>query len=569
MAAGLLVLALALLFSFRGFVDGDASDVTHFVLHPSRAEQGTGSFAARIDTRFVVWLVSRNGRTWSESPPSLFDGEICHPTPQSIALGEPGLTLGLVGMPAWLATQDPIWTFNFVSVVIIALGALAMFALVRAWTGSVTAAVVAGLAYGFHPLKLSDPIHLYVPDTAWTVFALFFFVRWLERGRWRDVLGLAAATCLQIGGSLYPLIGAAALGLPVACWGALRIGIDRTRPAQWIALLTVVATCVALVFAPFLDKAATGDLATRPAQIYLTWAQLFGLGYDALGWGLLALAGLAFLPTLPTRTQTPTPNTKGLPFALLVGLALCLALATGGNEIARLHAQALGAAPPPALPNLFRALAMVLPGLDVVRLPAAIGHGTYLALAILAGLGVAAVLARVPPRLRPIADVALVVLVFVYVLRPGLPGAAPLATWSQRPAETELAFFDALEAAGNTGPVLALPNPQRPHPRYGRSILLSAYHHRPTSGCYNSFLPAETLEAETVARALPEPDAIARAAEMGFTTLLLYEDARGFDTAELATGLSALEGRGLTRLHSDGRMSAWSIDASKATRSTH
>lgn len=556
-ALALCVLGLALVWTERGLVTGDPSDVTRFLLHETRTEEDAGSFAARVDTRFVVWLVARNARTWVTGPARLFDGEICHPTERSIALGEPAFTLGLVGVPAWWATRDPIWTFNFVSVAIVALGALAMFRLVLDWTGGVTAATVAALAYGFHPVKLSDPIHLYVPDTAWTVFALLFFVRFLEHGRWRDALLLAGAMCLQIGGSLYPLIAAAAVGGPVALWGFARIGTTRTRPAQWLAVFSIVALAVAFVFGPFLDKAAAGDLATRPVQVFVSWTSLVGVSQGRLGLGLLALAALAFLPGRAGGPHGASPR-----FALLAGVLLCLWLATGGNEVARMAAAATGEPPPPALPNLFRGLSALLPGLEVVRLPSAIGHGAYLALAILAGLGVAAAMERLPAGARAPVSVALVVLVFVNTLRPGLPGAVPLATWSQRPSDEAIAFFDALAARGDGGPILEVPNPPRPHPRYGRSILLSAWHGRRTSGCYNSFLPPETLEAERVARSLPDADALARVAAMGFTTVLLHEDVPG--APALRARLDAAEGRGLRRIHAGAGMTAWAIEVDAA-----
>jgi hypothetical protein len=537
----LLVIAVGLAWTFRDFVRADMSDVTRFVLHESRAAQGTGSFAARVDTRFVVWLVSRNAHTFASQPWRAFDGEICHPTPQSIALGEPGFALGLVGVPAWLATHDPILTFNVVSVAIVAIAAFAMFALARAWTGSVTAGLVAALAYGFHPLKVGDPIHLYVPDTGWTVLALLFFVRFLERGRWKDVAALALAIGMQIGGSLYPLIAAAAIGLPVAVWGVVRMGVARTRPTQWLALVGVVGLCVAFVYAPFLGKAASGELATRPAQVFVPWSQLFGLGPRSLGWGLIALAALAFLPRRRSSAR-PLPRA-----ALLVGLGLCLALATGGNEVARLAARASGEPVPPALPNLFEALSSLLPGLTVVRLPAAIGHGAIVVLGLLAGLGVAAAMDRVRERAQTRVGVIVVALVFVMTLRPGLPGSAPIATWSQRPSDARLAFFDELAARHDAGPLLELPNPPRPHPRYGRSILLAAYHHRRTSSCYNSFLPSETLEAEANARRIPSAEALRAAAGMGFTTLLVHRDVPGGPALEARL----LDSPGVRLVHRD------------------
>lgn len=554
---GLLVLALAFVWAHRGLIGKDTTDHVPILTVSVDDSRPVGGFAALVDQRFVVWLISRNARTWLDAPTRLFDGEICHPAPNGLALGEPALTHGLLGAPGWLASGDPIFTYDSVVLAVTALAALAMYALVLGWTGTPIAATVAALAYAFHPLKLMDPIHLYIADTAWLVFALFFYRRWLEAGRWRDALCLAGACALQIGGSLYPLLAAGAIGVPFAIWGAWRIGVRRTRPLQWLAVALLVVAAGFAAFAPFLAKVSTGDLAERPFQVFVPWTAMWVGNGPTLGWGLLALASVAFLP-LGRRDRSPDPR-----WSLLVGLLLVLWLATGGNQVALLEAAAAETPPPIAVPNLFAGLSHVLPGLSVVRAPGSIAHGTYLVLALLAGLGTGRVLARLPDRAAEVLGWSLVALTFVYILRPGLPGALPLTTWEFRPPADRLAFFRELEAAGNAGPIVELPSPSRPHPVYGQSILMSAYHHRPTSRCHNSFVPSEALRAEELSSELPAPDAIRALREMGFTTVVLHEDlldprAPGLrDEFEQAT---QSPGSGLRFVLRGDTLSAWALE---------
>jgi hypothetical protein len=560
-AVGLLVLALAFVWTYRGLIGQDTTDHVPILTVAADDSRPVGGFAALVDQRFVVWLLSRNARTWLSSPTRLFEGEICHPAPNGLALGEPALTQGLLGVPGWLASHDPIFTYDSVVLAVTALAALAMYALMLGWTGMPIAATVAALAYAFHPLKLMDPVHLYIADTAWLVFALLFYRRWLEAGRWRDALCLAGACALQIGGSLYPLLAALAIGVPFAIWGAWRIGVRRTSLPQWLVVALLIGAAGFAAFAPFLAKVSTGELAERSFQVFVPWTAMVSGNGPTLGWGLIALACAAFIPlSLPFRNRDGAPDPR---WSLLAGLVVVLWLATGGNQVALMEAAAAEKPLPIAIPNLFSGLASVLPGLGVVRAPGAIAHGSYLVLALLAGLGTRRLLTWLPDRAASVLGWSLVAIMFVDILRPGLPGALPLSTWEFRPPEGKLAFFAELEAAGNAGPIVELPSPSRPHPVYGLSILTSAYHFRPTSRCHNSFVPPETLQAEEVSRELPSPDAIRALREMGFTTVVLHEDVldpRAPDLRERFEEAAQEPGSGLRFVHRGGALSAWGLD---------
>ena len=66
------------------------------------------------DHRFVIWQVARNAYTLIEHPTRIFDAEPCFPVEDSLALGESSIGLGLVAIPAYLGSRDPIATYNLV-----------------------------------------------------------------------------------------------------------------------------------------------------------------------------------------------------------------------------------------------------------------------------------------------------------------------------------------------------------------------------------------------------------------------------------------------------------------------
>jgi hypothetical protein len=120
-AGALLVFLAAEAVLFRGAVGVDLR-----VAAPIQVLPGVEEGPAKADLSFVVWLVARNARTLLREPGRLFDAEPCAPAPEALALGEPGLTLGLLAVPAWLATGDPVATFDLLSLALPLLAALAM-----------------------------------------------------------------------------------------------------------------------------------------------------------------------------------------------------------------------------------------------------------------------------------------------------------------------------------------------------------------------------------------------------------------------------------------------------------
>lgn len=554
------VVLLALLSTFRVMIGEDPREVaplpTRMAIAPAEGDRSGATLLYALDQRFVIWVIARNARTWLRAPQQLYDAELCHPEPQSLALSEPVYTLGLLSTPIWAISGDPLVTYNALLFMLPLLSALVMFGLVRSWTGGWTAALVAALLYAFHIMKIGDTVHLYYTDTVWLLVALYSFTRWLERGGWSPLLGLTAACALQIGGGLYALLGAGIFALPYAAFAIHRHGLRRTRPIEWSVLIGATLLVCVLAFAPYLDKSATGELATRPIRMHLPWTSLLPWAEGSPGWLLTALALFAFIPIERLRGDANTPDVRR--WWVLASVALVLVFATGGNAGDRLAAMLTGTTPPFALPNPYDWLAAAVPVLGTVRAPLWIASTAYLGLALLAGLGVARLLAACPQRLVPAAAVLLVGAA-LWSLQ---PPAGLFKAQLQRPDAAELAFFAALEARGNSGPILELPTRKLGLERGTKSLTLAAYHHRPTSRCYSSFIPSSVKQAWDQGEALPAPHAIRAIGDMGFTTLVLRHPPLAREAGALRERLDDIAeppGPPLDKVHSDGLRSAWVI----------
>jgi hypothetical protein len=320
-----------------------------------------------------------------------------------------------------------------------------------------------------------------------------------------------------------------------------------------------VLAVAAFVFAPYLELRGEGLIQARTFQAFMPWRWLAPGERMFPGVVLGLLVGASLLP--PYRG-----GERGDPrWALLVACALALVLAAGGNAGDVMRAMRAGEPPPTPLPNPYAWLAAVVPGLEVIRNPYALFLGAQLAACGLAGLSAAALLRRLPARPAMFAAAALIGLAYVDTLRPRTLGFTPRVEYrmvSMRPDPDALAFFEALDRLGNRGPLLEVPIHPSHSTRISKAVLLSAYHGRRTSPCYNSFVPPVVLEVARLASRIPEAAALGALSTLGFTTIVVHHPP---GSGEVAHALqqrlerAAGPGAGLRRIHGDGSRTAYAI----------
>jgi hypothetical protein len=512
------------------------------------------------DLKFVVGTTARNAFTLLNRPWRLFDAEQCYPTDKALALGEPMISQGVLGMPAYLLTRDPVATFNLVLIGITLLSALAMYWLVREWTGVPGAGIIAGLLYAFHQIKMGDVGHYYVWDSAWTVLALLVARRLFVQPRWLEAIGLASCCALQIGGSFYPLLSAFLLAVPFGVWLITCYGVRNLRWPHWACVIAAIGLVAFAVFTPYLELRSEGVLWERPFQAYLAYSWLLPGERFYTGWLLpgLALAGLVLGRRRAVGGAVGDPR-----WAILVGGLLVLYLAAGGTDGEVTRAVSRREAPPPQLPNLYAMLVGVIPGLDVVRAPGALFSGTHLALSALAGFGAAALIRLSPRRYATYAAAVLICLAYVYTLCPGVVGFLPRTQYSAisvKPLAGSIDFYRELERLGNSGPMMELPfnDPINPRQR-GESVLLTAYHHRRTSQCYNSFFGPAHGRVKAISERLPNNDALVSLRKLGFTTIVVHHGGTRSLRQEFEKSAADSKGGLLERILRDDSHTAYAI----------
>lgn len=503
--------------------------------------------AQEADSGLHVFGIAGNAERLLDPARNLFDAPHCHPLEKSLALGEPLITLGVLAAPISLLTRDPILTYNGVLLLSAWLAAVAMWMLIREWTGSWAAGVVAGILYGFHALKLHSVVYPFVNDTTWFVFAMLFARRYFEVGGWRNAVLFALSAALQLGTSFYPLLASVLMGIPFAIWLFPRRRDEGFEPVPAMVAIAFVCVVAGFVFLPYLEMRDSLGLVSRVgAQAFGAWGDFAPGGRRFPGWicVLLASVGVLF-----------GKQSGG-------GTSLRWALVTGGGAVL-LCGMGWGGIESPS--PLYRALGVVVPGLDSIRRPNEILTGIHLLLSVFAGFGAAALLSRLADRFEFIVAAVLVALIFVVTLRPASLGLDPVARYRGfeiRPDAEKLAFFEALEQAGNTGPIFEAPIKEQAAGSFlaSRRMVTALFHGRRTSACYSSYVPAIRDEHLALSKDLVTPRSIDRLRGLGFTTLIVHHEILG--GRELTSRLreeAELEAWGLKPIRIESHFSAWAI----------
>jgi hypothetical protein len=485
-------------------------DIFDYLGVPRNSEQ----VVWEADVRFVVWLVSRNARTMLQRPWDLFEGEACFPFANSVTLGEHMFGTGLVATLPWLATGDPIATYNVTLLLILVIAALAMHALVYYWTRSLAAACIGGLLFGFCHTRIWDTVHPYIHANQWTPLVLLCLHRLFDRQRWRDLILLLVCAVLQLLESYYQVLAFAGLA---GIYGlVLLVQYHRSFLALWPKLLVValgLSAAAWAIYSPYLETQALW----QPPQGKMWWLYFpnsLGFGHGAYpGTVPLILAVIALLARFKPQSR-PDPRIPIFVAGLFLFWCSSFWVTVPG----------LGMIPSPLV-----MMRDVLPGLAAVRAPAHIVEGGYLAVAFLGGYGAWYLTRWRRPFARAAVTVAIGAMVLVEILYPpafqvsrGL--SREMAAVQMRPLDPVLAVMDRIEP----GPVLDFPfmyggarGDLYYNPRY---LLRAAYHRQRTATCYNSLRVPLPGDIATLARALPHEGAVGALSALGFRTILRHDD---------------------------------------------
>jgi hypothetical protein len=476
------------------------------------------------DAALNAWVITWVPHALVHQPWRLFEAPIFYPEAHTLAYSEHMVVPSLMGAPLIWAGVSSVLVQNLLIMLGLAVSGWAMFLLISSWTGSMTAGLVAGLAYGFNAHVLARFVHLQAQHVEFFPAVLYALDRVLDHGRRRDAAWLAAAIVLQSLCSNYLMVFT--LFAVAAC--------VAIRPSAWLGssrrhVLTALALGAAIAFvalAPFLwpyylvsrdqgmirslDEVATNAatwrsyLATGGRLHYEWWSHRFFAdttplfpGVTATILGAIALVG---------RGRAANPRVR---MAIVIGL-LGVALSLG-----------------PALPG-YEWLHVRIPLLAALRGAARWGWLALAAIAILAGYGVAT-LERRWPRPRMALAACLGALITVEAMR------APVGytTFAGYPR-----IYDRLRSPGTV--VAEFPFYSGPSvSENGPYLVNNTRYLQPLVNGYSGFQPTSYAIRGDILRNFPERSALDELRKIGVTHVTVHTSA--FAEKSGAAAMTALE----------------------------
>ena len=207
------------------------------VVHPWPLATGLHELSRdNNDERLNSWAVARVADQLPRDPLHLFEGNIFHPNPSTLAYSEHLVVPGLIAAPLWWAWASPILTHNVLVVVGLVLTELAAFILITRWTGDIWSGLAGGALLAFNTQLLTRLSHMQILHLFWLPLAILALDRWIVGRHPRHAVAVnvcvlyAVVTSGYLGVFVTTAVGAALLVRKDGWWGR-----DRIRGLFWLA----------------------------------------------------------------------------------------------------------------------------------------------------------------------------------------------------------------------------------------------------------------------------------------------------------------------------------------------
>lgn len=459
------------------------------------------------DTVLNEWTIAWVAHQVPRHPFHLFNANIFHPDPSALAYSEHLFVPAMMGAPLLWLGASPVLTYNLLLLAGLTLTGWSMCLLVSRWTGDWASGVIAGVLVAFNAHTLTRLPHLQAMHAEFLPLALLALDDLVGAPRLRTALLVALWFTLQGMSSYYLLVFTAT---------ALLVGLG-VRPEDWwgtrgrrlLPFLVCAAVISGVAAVPFLlpywrlgivrslDEVAYYAATWRnylssPAHVhYRTWSVHWFGGSAALFPGLAGLV-LAAVPVITGEAFSNRRARMALAFGI-VGVALSFG---------------------PALPG-YAALYVLIPPLQGIRNVARFGYLGIVAIAILAGFGLASVRRR---SNGPLWVSAVAAAAFVAVNLDAL--VAPVGYVR---AETIAPLYRRLE---RTPGAVVVEFPFYPPNRtfLNAPYMLNATRHwRPLLNGYSGLVPASYEAHYSDFLGFPDEHAIAALRNAGVTDVVVHE----------------------------------------------
>lgn len=213
----------------------------------------------RQDALLNVWITAWDGHQLLSDPLHLFDANIFHTYPRTLAYSELLLGNGLLALPITAVTGNPVLGYNVALLLSFILSGLGTYLLVLKLTRSPGAGMVAGAILSFSSYRMTNLAQAQLLTTQWLPFALLSLFYLLRRPRFRHIATFVLFFCLQALSSFYYAIllaltvtGFVIFDFGFWLWSRPTHHTSRiTNPKASLIHLLLAAACCILIILPF------------------------------------------------------------------------------------------------------------------------------------------------------------------------------------------------------------------------------------------------------------------------------------------------------------------------------
>ena len=480
------------------------------------------------DAQLNEWILAWVAHTLPRHPFHLFDANIFYPARDVLAFSEPLIVPALLGAPvAWLG-GSPVLVFNLMVLAGFALTAFAGYAVMYSWTRDRTAALLTGSAIAFNTHTLTRLAHVQAVHLYGLPLALFASDRLIASARLRDAAWLALWISILAYTSGYLFV-----------FGVVMVAIVlMVRAGEWIGRARVVLGRFA--FAGLVSAAAIAPLAIPYQRAARDQGMVRSLDavaeFSATPKGYLAAAGTIHINTWSARFFKDPVDSFFPGFVLIALAAVAIwhvarrSHAGGGATRARVamlvviaiagFVLSLGIQTP-----VYGWLYRAFPPMHGLRAAARFGNLFLLGMAVLAGLGLAAMRASWPrSRVAAVGAAFLVVAVNVEALRApfefrrfaGIPNLYSMLIDEPEVVLVEVPFYPRQAVFENA-----------------EYVLNSTAHWRKLMNGYSGYTPATYVDYSNVFWYFPRDHAIDAMRHAGVTHVMVHPARFGREAADV------------------------------------
>ena len=172
--------------------------LTFVMAYPFSASPGSTVLGDLPDTHLFIWTLAWDAHAFLHQPVLIFDANIYHPYPNTLAYSENLIGSAFIAAPIIWLTGNLVLAMNLTALVTCVLCGLGAYLLARRWGLTPAASFLCGVIFAFAPPRFVRMGQLHLTAVQWIPFTLAFLHGYFERGYRRDLLLAIGCFSLQV-----------------------------------------------------------------------------------------------------------------------------------------------------------------------------------------------------------------------------------------------------------------------------------------------------------------------------------------------------------------------------------